>query len=577
MIEFFNKYQKAGFKTLPTNKDKTPNVNGTWKGGVDDRKAYDGSFGIGIICGKLSLGLECLDFDNHFGDAKEIISEYLRIDKVREIYTKYKLPVESTTSGGFHLLYRCDHNEGNKKLAQKPKRNEMGNWVPDTIIETRGEGGYFVAAPTPGYKVQRNDICDIQTITKEEREILIENAKTFNTWHEIKKHEQESQDRPGDIYNLKSEAIDDMKSSLRHSGWEEVRSGIWRRPGKKNGISATLGKVAENVFYNFSSNAHPFSDMSAYTPFQVVTLLDYNGDFAAFAKEISDRYELNKPIQQRSEQKKIEKKEKTKSEYDSILSKAYIDLNIPVEKPPIIMKIRDYSGVNYFDRRLFTLGNFSAITGKSKSKKTFLSSLLLAAASKNGVLQNKFIGDLPNNKRHVFFFDTEQSRYDSYVTSMRVPDLSGIPLPDYASFDLREYDPLERCDIIGYALDKFKDSIGYVVIDGIADLAKAINDEEEASRVVSLLMKWTKNYNCHITTIIHQNKDNDYATGHIGSSVIKKAEAVISVKKNEDNSMLSEVKCDLIRGTMDFSDFTIEIDENGMPKAHRERVMDNSF
>jgi hypothetical protein len=61
--------------------------------------------------------------------------------------------------------------------------------------------------------------------------------------------------------------------------------------------------------------------------------------------------------------------------------------------------------------------------------------------------------------------------------------------------------------------------LGFVVIDGIADLANAINDEIEASRVVSLLMRWTKIYNCHIHVIIHENKADNNATGHLGSSI----------------------------------------------------------
>lgn len=60
------------------------------------------------------------------------------------------------------------------------------------------------------------------------------------------------------------------------------------------------------------------------------------------------------------------------------------------------------------------------------------------------------------------------------------------------------------------------------MIDGIADLAMAINDEIEASRVVSLLMKWTKLYNIHITLVIHQNKNDEYATGHLGSAILKR-------------------------------------------------------
>ncbi len=229
------------------------------------------------------------------------------------------------------------------------------------------------------------------------------------------------------------------------------------------------------------------------------------------------------------------------------------------------MMIKDRDIKRTYNKRLFTLGNFSCITGKSKSKKTFLSTLLLSSATLNGEIQKKIISDFPENKRYVMLFDTEQSEYDAYITAKRVPDMLRVDCGHFGAFDLREYSPKERCDIIAYGLERLSGSIGYVVIDGIADLATAINDEEEASRVVSLLMKWTKMYNCHITVIIHQNKNDNYATGHLGSAIIKKAECVISVQNSPNDNYKSEVSCDLIRGAPSFDDFEIEIDDHFMP------------
>jgi hypothetical protein len=557
MIETLRAYWDGGLVTLPTKPDKSPDVKGTWKGGVNDESCY--KHGIGIICGKISGGLECLDFDNHFGDAKKTLSEFL-IGDVKSIYEKYKLPVESTLSGGYHLVYRCDHIEGNQKLAQKPKKDKHGNLIPDVIIETRGEGGYFVAAPTPGYKLLRNNFTQVAKITKEERQILIDTAKSFHIWHEVNKVKNEQGNKPGDIFNAKSEAIDEMKASLIGAGWTEVRDREWRRPGKKIGISATLGKVAPNVLYVFSSNAYPFKENSAYTPFQVISLLDHKGDFSTFAKSLSERYSEEISSQQSIYPKRT--KERSDSEYEGILKRAHIDLEVPVTKPPIVIYMKDNEPGGPIRRRLFTLGNFSAITGKSKSKKTFLSSLLLASVSINGEVQGKLVSDFPANKRFVILFDTEQSDYDAYMTAKRISDITNIDCPNFGAFGLREYDPRERCNIIDYAIKKYQDSIGYILIDGIADLATAINDEVEASRVVSLLMKWTKVYNCHITTIIHQNKENDYATGHLGSAIMKKAECIISVKKNQNLSLRSEVSCDMIRGSSDFNDFEFEIIDN---------------
>lgn len=566
MTEVFQKYQKAGFACLPTKENKAPASN-TWKDGV--LTGYENTYGIGIICGKISDGLECLDFDNHFGDAKENISAF--ISEVRDIFDKYKLPIESTVSGGYHLLYRCDKVGGNQKLASRPKL-ESERWRPDAIIETRGEGGYFVADPTPGYKVIRNDLLDVQTITTDERERMIEVAKSFNTWNEPTKTDFESRDKPGDVFNGKVEAIDQMRGALQRAGWTEVKDGQWRRPGKKDGISATLGRVADNVFYNFSANGHPFNEGGGYTPFQVISLLDYNGDFSAFAKEISERYELNRPAIN-----KQKPEVKPEIEYEKIMNNAFIDLDIPIQKPPVIMRVRNHYTSHNNDTRLFTLGNFSAITGKSKSKKTFLASLLLASASGNVAIQDKIISDIPEGKDAILLFDTEQSRYDAYISASRVPSLIGEKRENFGVFDLREYTPKERCGIINYTLNKYKKSLGYIVIDGIADLATAINDEEEATRVVSMLMKWTKDFNCHITVIIHQNKNDNYATGHLGSAILKKAECVISVEKDANEVIKSHVKCDLIRGALDFNDFSFTINDSGLPIIDKSTYNNDNF
>ena len=548
-------YWKAGLSTLPTKEDKSPDVKDTWKDGISDIELYN--YGVGIICGAKSDNLECMDFDNHFGDAKKILSEFMT-GEAKEIYDKYKLPIESTVSGGFHLLYRCDKIEGNQKLASRPKKDSKGNWVPDTIIETRGEGGYFVADPTNGYKIIKNSLLDIQCIEAGERDILLDTARSFNTWHKVVKTDQENTDRPGDLFNSKSEAIDEARSALLRAGWTEARDKEWRRPDKNKGISATFGKVAPGILYCFSSNAYPFEPNSAYTPFQIVSLLNYKGDFSAFAKELSERYKTNSNVSTVKE-KKEEQKEKTDTQLTDILRRARIDLDMPVVKPPVIMRIKN--------NRLFTLGNFSAITGKSKSKKGFLTNLLMASATANGNIQDMFFSSLPKNKEAVILFDTEQSEYDAYIAAKRVWSLTELDKCDnFGAFDLREYSPHERCRIIDFAFNKFESNIGYVVIDGIADLALAINDEEEATRVVSLLLRWTKKYNCHITVVIHQNKNDNFATGHLGSSIMKKAECVISVEKVETDPLRSIVKCDYMRGAAEFEDFYININEKGLPE-----------
>lgn len=567
MKDVVEKYIAAGFSLVPTNKTKMPTTK-AWKD-VDIPLSEFNSHGIGIKCGKASNNLECIDFDNHFGDAKDVISDFMQIEGVKEIYQKYKLPIQSTVGGGFHLLYRCEVNEGNKKLARRPKVKDNGRTEPDVLIETRGEGGYFVVWPTPGYTVVKNDIFTVAQINPEERDILLSAARVFNTWVEHSYHTDQDKERPGDYYNNTPDAIEEMRAALLRAGWTDVNGGRWRRPSKKEGISATLGRAAPGIFYNFSSSAYPFDQEHGYTAFQVVGLLDYNGNFKQLALDIVERFQLN--------DKKIiagnygvVKKETTIDEIDEFIKKSFINLDIPVAKPPVIMRIKAYMGTSFGYSRVFTLGNFSAITGKSKSKKTYLATLLLTASVKNNYYDMVFEASLPSSRTGVLLFDTEQSNYDAYITAKRVYDLLGYSDERFGAFDLREFTPIERCKIIERTLEKMCNNISFVVIDGIADLAMAINDEIEASRVVSLLMKWTKKYNIHIVNIIHQNKNDEYATGHLGSAILKKSECIISVKKDISDTSQSEVKCDLIRGAGDFDDFTFRIDEFGLP-----RVIDN--
>ena len=539
-------YNKAGMECLPIKSDKSPLLREGWKKGfaIDN---FNDCYGIGIICGDLSGGLECMDWDNHVNEAQNNLKTFLEISDVKEIYEKYKLPIERTMNDGFHLLYRCTEIEGSKKLASK-----LINGKPDCFCETRGGGSYFVSAPTPGYEVIRNDILKIAKITESERDVLISSARSFNEFEEVRYESIEKGERPGDVYNQNA-TNSDMASLLESLGWTKVGEYGWRRSGKSEGISATLGKVADNVFYNFSANGHPFESNRAYSPFQMLALIKFNGDFSECAKSIAPVNVVSKI---------------SHSDIEKMLLSSRLDLNKEIAKPPTILKIKQVYNADFVEQRLFTLGNFSAITGKSKAKKTYLATSIITALLSGGF--GHFIGSLPEAKKRVVSFDTEQSNYDAWSTAHRIKRLINDQ-PNYESFALREYSGTQRCEIIDYYLSKNND-ISFVLIDGIADLAKAINDEEEASRVVGLLLKWSKIYNVHICCIIHQNKNDNFATGHLGSSIMKKSEAVISVEKEKEDKRTSIVRCDLIRGVADFDDFKIRINDKGLPEIDSNEI-----
>ena len=553
--EIYNKYRAAGISVIPTQASKAPLLEGTWLNGFEYDKFKNASF-YGLICGKLSGGLQCLDIDNHFGDAKENLISYLAIPEVKAIYDKYKLPIEKSQNGGYHIAYRCENYINNTKLAMRwnPKISKS-----EALFEMKGDGGYFCAYPSKGYTVIKNSFFEIATITNEESTFLVESAISFNEFEkeiDIPKSTYESGingDRPGDLYNENPESIEEMKSLLTIAGWKDLGGTRWRRPDKTEGISATLGKVAPNVFYCFTSSGYPFDECKAYKPFQVLGLLKFNGDFKEAAKSIMPEKEQTainpQPVL-------------SLSELDKILLKAEIDIDKKIERPPTIISIKEQQATSYVYKRVFTLGNFSCIIGKAKSRKTFLLSLITAAALSKKQ-DGKFIGDMVQGKTNVLYFDTEQGDYDSQHVMQRIILMAGNK-ENLKAYSLRPYSPSERCQIIEHAFKAFGEKTGLCIIDGIADLAFAINDEIEATRVTTILLRLSKVYNCHISTVIHQNKNDNFATGHLGSSIMKKAEVLISVTKKEDISIIS---CDMIRGTADFEPFEMSIDLDGIPHA----------
>jgi hypothetical protein len=559
MKESVKKYNDINLSCIPCKLDKSPDVKGTWLKAfsIED---FETAKAIGIKCGKESGNLECIDIDNHQGTANQNLKEF--IEQIKALYEKYNFPIERTQNGGYHIIYKCLLIEGNQKLAQVPILDKNNKWKPDAIFETRGEGGYFCAYPSPGYVVVKNDIFKIPIISIEDRSFILSVCRSFNTWYEPIKSEFEQTDKPGDLYNKTPEAITEMIQTLEAKGWKQRNNYQWSRPDKKDGISATLGKVAPNCFYVFSSNAYPFEPMKGYSPFQVKALLEYNGDFKECAKYISNRYGLNRKTQNNT---KVPPEAKQLNHDDKIiiLKKHWIDTSIEMEKPPVVLYISDTEGLKVTRKRLFTLGNFSAIIGKAKSRKTWNLTLLTSAMVSNANVYFKFFANLPNDKKQVLYFDTEQSDYDSANTMKRIERLSRCNTDHFAGFNLRDLAPLERCDFIENALSFFP-SIGFVAIDGIVDLA--VNEEySEAVRVSGLLLRWTKQYNCHIATVIHQNKNDNFATGHLGSSIMKKAEIVISVAKDKGSASESIVSCDYSRG-IDFSDYSFFINDNGLPE-----------
>ena len=211
-----------------------------------------------------------------------------------------------------------------------------------------------------------------------------------------------------------------------------------------------------------------------------------------------------------------------------------------------------------------TLGNFSLIIGKAKSRKSFYINIAVSTVLKNDKLLGQFKGNLPKDKSKVLYFDTEQGKYHVQLALKRICKQINADIPENLKvYYLRSNKPAERLKIIEDIIHH-TENLGFVVIDGIKDLVTSINDEAEATMIASKLLKWTEDLDIHITTVLHQNKSDTNARGHIGTELINKAETVLAVTKNEQDKDISVVEAQQCRNK-EPEPFAFEINEDGLP------------
>lgn len=249
----------------------------------------------------------------------------------------------------------------------------------------------------------------------------------------------------------------------------------------------------------------------------------------------------------------------TPQQIDLLLKEAQVMPGEDIKQPAKCLQVVE----NNIAATVCTQGNFSLAIGKAKSRKSFLVALLFSIVT--GHKNNKFIGTLPEGKGMGIYFDTEQSRYHVWTALKRICRLIEIDEPkNIQIYSLRKHHPAVRRQMIEHVIYN-NPQIGFVVIDGIRDLVSSINDEEQATAISTDLLKWTQERDIHIMTILHQNKGDNNARGHLGSELVNKAETVLSITKNEEDKSISIVEAEQCRD-MDFNPFAFNISIEALPQ-----------
>lgn len=259
--------------------------------------------------------------------------------------------------------------------------------------------------------------------------------------------------------------------------------------------------------------------------------------------------------------------EKT-TDHKKIYRESFIDVSEQLKPQPVAISIGEtmYKGVNY-PVPFGSYGDYSCIVGASKSRKTFLKSAIMAAYI-GGQAQNYF----PNMQGHdatgkvVIEIDTEQSKFHSQRVFKRTCEMVGANYDNYYPFSLREYSPKERYEFIDWLImeSEHRDNIGLISIDGYVDLVTDFNSLEQATDLQEKLLSWTTRAKCHITGVLHKNHGTNKPVGHVGSSVLKKAETIVFVEPDQDKKT-THVKCEYSRNIA-FNDFKFTVNSDWLPE-----------
>lgn len=195
---------------------------------------------------------------------------------------------------------------------------------------------------------------------------------------------------------------------------------------------------------------------------------------------------------------------------------------------------------------LFTLGgkygliaraNLHTLQGPKKAGKSAAGLALIVAA-----LKGEFIGITPSRDNlGVLWIDTEQDKNTLRQKARAVLSMAGLNvMPERVKIvTLRGYGG--PADALAATLQAIEENAAdFVFLDGVVDLCQSFNDEEKSRDVVRQLESHAEQRGAAILGLIHTNKYNDEARGHLGAIMQQKSAEIYQVNKDTDTAKVTQ-------------------------------------
>jgi putative DNA primase/helicase len=251
--------------------------------------------GLGVIGGKAGGGLEALDFDNHLSRG----GVFLEWATAVPTSLLRRLVIYRTPGDGWRVCWRTADPLARSKevLARRSEREALVELLSACVNVVPGGNPRAHQTGKP-YRYAHGHLADTPTIAADERQALLTAAGRLNRYEPPPKIRRERRGpatetaRPerGDWW-----ASDDFirraswEGILEPHGWERVgggEEGLWLRPGKYHGVSATTNYRGLDLLHVFSSST-PFRADTSYNKFAAYAILNFRGDFSAASKQLA--------------------------------------------------------------------------------------------------------------------------------------------------------------------------------------------------------------------------------------------------------------------------------------------------
>lgn len=506
-----------------------------------------GADGVALICGH---GIELIDIDVKNDPARSIHERYFNAIAEENPDLFNSLVIARTQSGGAHIWLRlseeCDVRPSQALAEIEYSAADQFEMMTDhshgVVIETRGKGGYGLCPPSPGYDILKGDLFNIPTISRENRELLFDIARSFNTWVKPVSYipgdtgGTPTSDRPGDAFS-ESCSPQEMVNILEEAGWKflSTRGNIiyLNRPGAPHKHTSGIILADKRMFVNYSTSVAEFNPGAGYSFWRTYAITKHGGDFKAAARALSEKgYGKTESYVPRTSEPSSPQEIKDK----------YAHLRFDINKKPKFnfdFFVDVPKKTPYGDEERYGVafpGALIPVVGKQKSRKTTVLTGI-AAAALTGTNTIRFI---PSAPKKVLWCDTEQPEVYFWRTQWRIVVQAYGCIDGLHSYWLRSMSPKERMVAIKDLVALHKPDV--LVIDGIADIFLSMNKEEVVLEVVDQWLMPIADQGITVFPVLHLNKGDNNMAGWIGTILGKKSDGTIQVEPDGDNVVIVKMR-----------------------------------